>query len=168
MMIIIGLGTNLNNRIENLKLAIQKLDRLLLIKKSSSVYESEALLPIDHHKKWDRPFLNMALLCNADSSCNALMSSFKQVEREMGRNMEAKKWAPRVIDIDILLMDNILIKSDLLNIPHSQLLNRDFALVPAAEVGPRCVLPNTKMTLAYHLDEMKRRNKILLKNIGKL
>ena len=168
MLLIIGLGTNIGNRRNNLRNAIKNLSDILIIKKVSHIYESKALLQDNAPKKWDKDFLNMAILCDSQNAGVPLLNAIKEVEGELGRDLNAPKFSPRIIDIDILIADSIVINSDILKVPHSQLLNRDFALLPASEVAPKMVFPHTKKTLQEHLNIMKNFKKITLKNLGML
>jgi len=80
-------------------------------------------------------FLNQALLLTTNLSAKELMSSILQIEEKMGRQ-RLEKNGPRVIDIDILLFNDVIVEDRLLTIPHPALQYRRFALIPLAELLP--------------------------------
>ena len=140
---IIGLGSNLNKnnktRFDNLKAAIKLIQKSNIIDviKTSSVYLSDAQLPDNPPKNWDLDYLNLCLLIQTNLKPQDLLKDLKSIEKALGRE-QAKTWAPRVIDLDILLysnFDNQFISKDL-NIPHKHLFERPFALMPAFEIIP--------------------------------
>jgi len=134
-MIVLGLGTNLGNREEQLRRAVTALKPLLADLTCSPVYESSALLPENAAQEWDRAFLNMAVAGTTTLTPRALLAELKTLERSLGRTPRAH-WGPREIDIDILAYgDETLSEPDLI-IPHAALLERDFALIPFADIAP--------------------------------
>ena len=137
-MIILGLGTNIGDRLDNLRNVLTRISLLKKVKilKVSPVYESSALLPTEHDKAWDKSFLNAAIGISTELSPIELLAKIKEVERSMGRANDYLKWSPRVIDIDILTWgEEYFTKSELM-VPHPELVNRPFALWPAADLEP--------------------------------
>lgn len=134
-MVILGLGSNLGERFDYLGAAVWKLSFLLRGMEVSSIFESSALLPPDATPDMDIPFLNMAVRGETRLAPQALLAEIKNIEQELGRQ-ERCVWAPREIDIDILMMDDLAVATGALTIPHPELLNRDFALMPLAELAP--------------------------------
>jgi 2-amino-4-hydroxy-6-hydroxymethyldihydropteridine diphosphokinase len=134
-MVILGLGSNLGDRALNLKEALGRLGNVLTHMKASRLYETRALLPENAPGEWDINYLNLAVMGETTLSASDLLAAAKRIEREMGRK-PSKKWAPRIIDIDILAMDEAVVDTLELRIPHSHLLDRDFALLPFAELAP--------------------------------
>lgn len=136
-MIVLGLGTNCGRRYQHLRTAISHLAQLsdLKIINTSPIYESEALLPENAPKDWCKNYLNMAVSCESILSPEALLQQLKNIEKAMGRNYYAR-WSPRIIDIDILAWDDLLLKTDRLNIPHIGLEDRPFALWPLLDLTP--------------------------------
>ncbi|MEZ5691463.1 MAG: 2-amino-4-hydroxy-6-hydroxymethyldihydropteridine diphosphokinase [Rickettsiales bacterium] len=132
--IILGLGSNIGDRMENLRSAISKLTNYLLVESISSIFESVALLPEGAVEDWNKPFYNMVLVVTSDMSPDEIISITKAIEEEMGR-VKLGHWSPRNIDIDILLFDELVIKQDDLRIPHKEMLKRDFVLLPMVEVA---------------------------------
>lgn len=139
-MVILGLGSNIGERYDYLGAAVWKLSYLLQDMRLSRVLESRALLPPDPEPGTDRPFLNMAVrgICTLPPA--VLLDEVKTLEQELGR-VARGVWGPREIDIDILAVDGLVYREEGLAIPHPGLLNRDFVLVPLADVAPDWVYP---------------------------
>lgn len=134
-MVILGLGSNKGDREFYLRQASALLAGLLSGMRASGIYESKALLPPDAPKVWDAPFLNMAVIGETALDPRKLLASLKAIEAKLGRKPSGH-WAPREIDIDILAMGDTVLDTPSLSIPHQELLNRDFALLPLAELAP--------------------------------
>ncbi len=135
--IVFGLGSNLGNRLDYLSKTVKTITNQFGETKISPIYESEALLVPGSPPDWNRPYLNMAVMVKTDiSDPIKIFSKIKQIEASLGRTPTSKQWAPREIDIDILAMENIIIDSDELNVPHKHLLSRPFALWPLADLAP--------------------------------
>lgn len=142
-MIILGVGSNLGDRLANLRLALQHIKALfgVTVTRVSPVYISDALLPENAPADWDIPFLNAAIQCESSLEPLALLTALKKIEHILGREPDHPHWGPRVIDIDILAWDDRVIKSDALTIPHPGLLDRTFALWPLADLAPQWQFP---------------------------
>ena len=150
MKYVIGIGTNLGNKMLNIDVALNMLSKRLRIIRISSVYESRALLKTDMPKQWDMDFLNLAILIDFEESPLNLLATLKSVEKEMGREQNMPLWAPRIIDLDILIAENLLVKEENLQIPHKELLNRGFALIPASEIAPNFIHPFAQKKLCEY------------------
>lgn len=148
-MIILCLGSNLGDRLSHLRLALHYLRELpqLTIQQVSPVYISDALMPENAPPDWDTPYLNVALRCETTLSPHALLTQLKETEKRAGRLPE-KVWGPRIIDIDLLAWDDLVLQDEKLHIPHKQLEKRPFALWPLADVAPFWVHPNLQQTAA--------------------
>ena len=133
----LGLGSNINDRIGYLKQALDEIEDLkdTKILKSSSIYETE---PWGH--KEQNSFLNLVVLIETSLSPLSLIAELKDIEIKCGR-IKRDKWFEREIDIDILFFDDIILKSELLEIPHPQMQNRRFVLVPLNEIEPDFIHP---------------------------
>lgn len=138
--VILGLGSNIGDRMTNLRAAQDGLGELLADMQASSIYRSEALLPQNAPADWNCEFLNMAVMGKTTLAPEMLLASIKKLEGEMGRQSRGH-WGPREIDIDILAYDDVVMDSPELTIPHKELLNRDFALVPLCELAPDWCFP---------------------------
>ncbi len=137
----LALGTNLGDRLANLKAAIDLLSRSAVLGPRSNIYETPP---------WgyaDQPaFLNMAVKCKTDLDAASLLKRLKQIEVEVGR-VESFRWGPRQMDIDILFYDDLVFESESLVIPHPHLHERAFVLVPLADIAPDFVHPVLKKTI---------------------
>ena len=135
-MIYISLGSNLGNRIQNLRKAFELLSSTYLQNATYSVIlETEAIAPPDSPSSWNKPFLNMVVKGETELSPELFLKSMKEIEIEMGRPIFYDKWSPRIIDIDILFWDNIKINTEFLTIPHAQIKNRPFFIHLLALMG---------------------------------
>ncbi len=140
-MIILGLGTNIGDRLAYLEAAIRHLSEVVLnITAVSTIYESAALLKPGAPEDWNISFLNMAIMGETHLSPQALLTQIKYVEKRVGRQ-DRGEWAPREIDIDILAYDSLHIDESDLKIPHAYLCEREFALLPFAEIAPNWRYP---------------------------
>lgn len=145
----IGIGSNLGNREENCLHAIKLLEKGgIIVKKRSSLYETEPWGVKDQP-----PFLNMAIEIETALKPKELLKILKDVEKEVGRK-ESTKWGPRIIDLDILLIDNIVLNKDNLKIPHPFMHERDFVLRPLHEIAPSVKHPLLKMTVRELLQKL--------------
>lgn len=135
----IGLGSNLGNREKQLEKAIAAIASGLpaIILKKSSIIETE---PVDY---LDQPrFLNQVILIETDLRPHDLLRQLQKTEGDLGRTKSFPK-GPRTIDLDILLYDNIIMKTDDLIIPHPEIKNREFVLKHLLELEPDIMDPAT-------------------------
>lgn len=141
-MVILGLGTNLGDRLANLRQAYQLIKKIpqCSVLQASPVYISDALLPENAPQAWDRPHLNLALRCETTLTPLELLQQTKQIERQL-KSSDKEHWGPRVIDIDLLAWDDLIVYDDTLHIPHEHLHERPFALWPLADIAPRWCYP---------------------------
>ncbi|WP_150467376.1 dihydropteroate synthase [Francisella sp. SYW-9] len=137
MQYIIGIGTNIGFTLENIHLAIQALDSHEEIKviRKASLYSSKALLKEGAPKDWDINFINTAVKISSSLDPNELLIVLKNIEKNIGRDQNAPVWSPRIIDLDILAAEDLILEADNLSIPHKELLNRNFALAPLLELS---------------------------------
>ncbi len=143
MTVILGLGTNCGDRLEHLRRAIRELESTpaLRIEETSPLYESDAMLPDGAPPSWNLPFLNLALKIQTPLSAHELLDWAKKVEKKLGR-VQRERWAPREIDIDILAMGDLCLDSTRLSVPHKDLCERPFALLPLADLAPHWANPS--------------------------
>ena len=141
---VIGIGTNLGDKKKNISKVLGIIDISYKIIKISNLYESDALVLPEMAKQWQEKYYNMATLIETDQSTYQLFEELKDIEIRIGRDLNAGRYAPRIIDLDILIARDTNISNDKLTIPHEGLLVRDFALVPAQEVAPDFLLPSGK------------------------
>jgi 2-amino-4-hydroxy-6-hydroxymethyldihydropteridine diphosphokinase len=126
----LGLGANLGNRAENLRLALRYLSSLAPAREVSSLYETAPLGNVDQPA-----FYNAVCRVATGLPPEALLQYLKSVEFEIGRRC-APRWAPRPIDLDLLLYGRRTIDKPELTVPHPRLAERAFVLVPLAEIAP--------------------------------
>ena len=147
--IYLGLGTNLGNREKNLSLCLKELANSgeITLVRLSSVYESE---PCGYYEQPN--FYNMALEIATDLNPFQLLDVIKGIEQKMGRK-KTFHWGPRIIDIDILTYQNIVIDYPVLTIPHQHLHLRRFVLIPLKEITDRFIHPKFKKNIDQMLKE---------------
>lgn len=161
--VVLGLGSNMGDRSENIKKAIKLLSLSCLeIISLSDIYINEALLLNDSPESWNKDFLNISILGKTNLEPEELLSKIKDIEKRTGRELN-ERWAPRVIDIDILIYEDKIINKDNLTIPHKELLNRDFIILSLVDIIPNWYLPGTKKTI----DEIYKSSKIIRKSTKK-
>ncbi|MCX6734972.1 MAG: 2-amino-4-hydroxy-6-hydroxymethyldihydropteridine diphosphokinase [Candidatus Peregrinibacteria bacterium] len=131
----LSLGSNIENRKNNLEIAIKEIEKLGIIIKKSSIYETE---PVDY--KNQPSFLNSALLLETDLSPAELIIKLQEIEHKMGRVKEIEK-GPRNIDLDIIFYNNEIVREKHLRIPHPSYHKRNFVLTPLAEIEPEYTDP---------------------------
>jgi 2-amino-4-hydroxy-6-hydroxymethyldihydropteridine diphosphokinase len=143
-------GANLGNREENLARA-----RALLGQQCGTIASASSLYETAAWGKTDQPaFLNQALELHTDLNARQLIRRILKVEKIMGRVRE-EKYGPRIIDIDILLFNQEKHHYHFLKVPHPEMQNRRFALLPLAEIAPGLQHPVFKKTIRELLEECK-------------
>lgn len=141
---VLGIGGNVvaegEGPLHRLKQALNQLP--IDHKAASRFYESDALLPPGAPANWNRPYFNFAVKGQSTLPPQELLPIIKSLEIKLGRTPRGR-WAPREVDIDILVVDSLVIDdADLdLKIPHPGLLERPFALLPLVEVWPNWKYP---------------------------
>lgn len=131
----LALGTNLGNRPGNLRTAIRKLPPAVTVLAESRIYETLPWGVVDQP-----PFLNMVLCGETKLEPRMLLDRLKQLEADLGR-VATDRWGPRLIDVDILFYDDLVLDVPELNIPHARLHERGFVLVPLADLAPDLLHP---------------------------
>jgi len=136
--ILLGFGSNIGDGPGNLRIALRAAERAgIRIRRLSSIYFSSPVGPQDQNR-----FTNAVALAETVLSPEGLLIVCKSVELELGRDFGEKRWGPRVIDIDILLYGQKKVDELDLHIPHLEMGNRLFVLVPALEIAPDFVMPD--------------------------
>ena len=133
----IGLGSNLSNPIDQLKIALQSIDAIpsTQLQQSSSFFGSKPLGPQDQPD-----FVNAVCQIETELSAKELLQHLQKIELEQGR-IKKRHWGERLIDLDILLFGDEVISTDELTVPHTQIALRDFVLIPLVEIVPGLVIP---------------------------
>ncbi|MEA2161150.1 MAG: 2-amino-4-hydroxy-6-hydroxymethyldihydropteridine diphosphokinase [Solirubrobacteraceae bacterium] len=135
----LGLGSNIGDRRAHLAAAIAELPAHgVEVRRSSSVYETEPVgLVLDQPE-----FLNACLQVDTEHAPEALLDACKEVERIVGRAAGGIRHGPRIIDVDVLLLDALEYVSPRLRLPHAEVRSRRFVLVPLLELEPELTLPD--------------------------
>ena len=142
------IGGNMGDRLQNLHQAIALLEATCgPVIQQSAVYETAAWGKTDQ-----AAFLNQALLLTTSLTPQELITTILSVEEKMGR-LRMEKNGPRVIDIDIIFYNEVVMHEPHLTIPHPQLQNRRFVLVPLAEIAPGFVHPVLHKSVEQLLNE---------------
>jgi 2-amino-4-hydroxy-6-hydroxymethyldihydropteridine diphosphokinase len=142
------IGGNMGDRLQNLHQAIALLSATCgPVIQQSAVYETAAWGKTDQ-----AAFLNQALLLTTSLTPQELIATILSVEEQLGRRRMEKN-GPRVIDIDIIFYNNVVMHEPHLTIPHPQLQNRRFVLVPLQEIAPAFVHPVLHKTITELLEE---------------
>ena len=138
----LGLGANLGDRQNNLVQALQLLRSQMTIEQVSSCYETA---PVGYTEQ--PAFVNIACRASTELAPQELLRFVKQVEQRMGR-LATFRYGPRLIDVDILLYDEMVVDAPGLAIPHPRMAERAFVLVPLAEIAPSLRHPVLRRTMA--------------------
>jgi 2-amino-4-hydroxy-6-hydroxymethyldihydropteridine diphosphokinase len=147
---VILMGTNTGDLLSNINTALTFIKvRCGAIINKSSVYRTEPW------GKTDQPFfLNQVLILETKLTVKNLLKTLLQIEHDMGRE-RTEKWAPRLIDLDILFYDDLITDDTGLTIPHPHLHERRFTLQPLAEVLPHFIHPVFNKTVQQLLSEVR-------------
>lgn len=138
------LGSNMNDPARQVKLAVQQIAKLpeLRILQKSSLQRTKAYGKTDQDD-----FYNQVLSLESAVDPQAMMTALLKIETQMGRQ-RGQKWGPRIIDIDILLIQDMIIDSDNLIVPHYDMHRRAFVLELLTEIAPDIVHPKLNKTIA--------------------
>jgi 2-amino-4-hydroxy-6-hydroxymethyldihydropteridine diphosphokinase len=147
--VVLGLGGNMGDRLSLLKKAGKLLSQQMKLKVESSVYQTSA---------WGGnsklPYLNQVMVMNTLLSAEDCLDFILRVENQLGRE-RTLKWGDRTMDIDILYYDDDIINTERLKVPHPELAERNFVLVPLAEILPKYVHPELKKNSITLMNECK-------------
>ena len=154
--VFLGIGTNLGNRGNNLKEAVTFIEEHIgQVLKSSFIYETEPW----GFQSGDE-FLNMVVKVETKLIPSGLMEKILMIESLMGRVRGEKQYSSRVIDIDILLYERMVINEKSLKIPHPLMHDRKFVMVPLCEIEPEMVHPVLNKTMVSLLKSSKDKSKV--------
>jgi len=143
----LGLGSNIEPKVEFLQNAINELNKIGKVTKKSAIYESMPWGNIQQNN-----FINAVVRFYSDLNPFHLLSHVKEIEKKIGRKRYNEIWGPREIDIDILFADNICINKDYLTIPHKYFKQRNFVLKPMAELNHIYKPENNENKVKYYLE----------------
>ncbi len=147
----IGLGSNLGERLLNLKKSLELIfeEPGLYFKSCSNVYETE---PVGG--PYQGPFLNACMSVKTSLAPTLLLQKMLAVEEKMKRGRK-EKWGPRIIDLDLLIYEGINMNTPVLQLPHPRLTERVFVLIPLADIAPDLFLPGKGNTVQSILANRK-------------
>ena len=141
----IGIGSNLGEPQVNCQTAIGGLMAVpeTVVTQMSSLYETEPL-----GVKGQNWFINAVIEINTDLSPDELLAALFNIEKEM-RRVRLERWGPRIIDLDLLFYENLILKKPGLEVPHPEIRNRSFVLIPLAEIRPDLIHPVFNQTIDH-------------------
>ncbi|MFQ6004106.1 MAG: 2-amino-4-hydroxy-6-hydroxymethyldihydropteridine diphosphokinase [Woeseia sp.] len=152
----VGLGSNLDSPRDNVAAAVRALDdieatRLIRV---SPLYRSA---PLDGSEQPD--YINAVASLLTQLDVRGLLDQLRRIELEQGRVRDSDKWAPRIIDLDLLLYSNAIIDEEGLKVPHPGVGERNFVLLPLADIAPHLKIPRlgSVASLAGRVDRCKPR-----------
>ena len=141
-------GGNLGDRQQNLAIAVDHINE-----QCGSIITASSLYKTAAWGNTDQPaFLNQALEISTFLNARQLIRRLLKIEKQMGR-IRKEKYGPRLIDIDILLFNNEKHNYQFLKLPHPEMQNRRFALLPLAEIAPATLHPVLNKTITELLNE---------------
>lgn len=139
--IFLSMGSNLGDRLTNLQDAIRSLPPNIQLLSQSQIYETE---PWGYTEQ--PAFLNLVIKANTELSPKNVLTFIKDIEVALGRKATFR-YGPRLIDLDILLYDDLVLNSPGLTIPHPRLCDRGFVLIPLSEIAPDFTHPGNRKTI---------------------
>ncbi len=150
--VVFGIGSNVGNREFYLNQAVDllKCNLELFGLKKSNIFKNQAMLLPNSPQEWNVEFFNIAVSGDVDLDKNnpqKILEITQKIEKEIGRQ-DRGRWAPREIDIDILIIDGFAIKiENQLEIPHPGIFSRDFFIKTVAEIEPKLLANLSKNSL---------------------
>jgi 2-amino-4-hydroxy-6-hydroxymethyldihydropteridine diphosphokinase len=146
----IALGSNIGDRFNYLRKAIQQLNKYPEIElvNYSSVYETD---PVGYEDQ--DLFLNMVIEVQTEWNPYQLLDACLKTEVELGRKRDVR-WGPRTIDLDILLYNQENIETEKLIVPHPRMGERNFVMIPLLEISPDIILPGRETSLEAGISEL--------------
>lgn len=149
----IALGSNIGNRYDYLRKAIQRLNdhpEVVLVN-HSSIYETD---PVGYEDQ--DLFLNMVIEVQTECSAHELLNICLKLEVELGRRRDVR-WGPRTIDLDILLYNQENIETEKLIVPHPRMGERNFVMIPLLEINPDIIIPGKETSLELGINELSNK-----------
>ena len=142
--VFIGVGSNQGERLEHISKAVRAvgaLERVRLCRMATIIETAPAGGPPQG------PYLNTVIEIETSLAPRELLTGLKGIERQFGRNLSGARWAPRPIDLDVLLYDDCVVEEPDLKIPHERMHVRRFVLEPLAQLAPDAIHPVLKQSI---------------------
>lgn len=147
--VLVGLGSNLGDRLANLRSAVDGMAAFMQVEAVSPVYETAPMYDTDQGA-----YLNMAVTGLTGLEPRPLLDALKALERRIGR-VRSHRYGPRSIDLDIVFYDDRVVREPGLEIPHPRLSERAFVLAPAADIAPDWRHPRTGKSVVEYLEDLR-------------
>lgn len=141
----IALGSNLGDKLKYIMDAVHLInnDDCCEVKKMSSVYLTRPYGNPDQEN-----FLNAVVEAETSYDHLELLNCLKMYEQHLGR-IKRLKWSPREIDLDLLFFNDLIYSDETVTIPHPEIMQRDFVLIPLCEIAPRFIHPELKKKICH-------------------
>jgi 2-amino-4-hydroxy-6-hydroxymethyldihydropteridine diphosphokinase len=154
MICYIGVGSNLGDRLENIREALVLLEATqgIRIKRLSELYETE---PWGGTQR-QNDYFNLVIEIESVKPPEELLKKIKEIERKVGRKARKARWASREIDLDILFCNDLVIEKKRLKVPHPLIQERFFVLKPLADLAPDFKHPLLHLDIETMLASLKR------------
>jgi 2-amino-4-hydroxy-6-hydroxymethyldihydropteridine diphosphokinase len=147
----ISIGSNLGDPMQNCCGGVRALceDGAVELVAQSPFYETQ---PVDYtDQNW---FINTAVFVRTRLSPQTLLDKTQAIQKRFGRKSDAVRFGPRILDLDIIFYDNIILDSENLKIPHPRMHKRRFVLQPICDIDPTVVHPGMGKSVQYLLNHM--------------
>ena len=165
----VSIGSNIGDRLENIQSSLDLIhSRIACLTGISCIYESESI-GFDGDD-----FYNICASFFSEISPYLVMQQLLEIEKTLGRNRsDETKYISRIIDIDILLIEDLVIDSEELKVPHPEMCNRRFVMEPLIEIDPNLIHPVSKVSLkeiyeAFDQNQKIQKKDLVLNNPGNL
>lgn len=155
----IGLGSNLDNPLDQVLQAIKELANLGQSRfiACSRIYKSH---PMQTPNEIEQPdFVNAVVALETTLDATGLLYGLREIENKHQRHRDEQRWGPRTLDLDILLYGDQILNTSVLTIPHAGISERDFVLFPLQDIAPDLNIPGkgpiselVKQCISHHLE----------------
>lgn len=152
--VFLGLGSNLGDRLQNLRFAREALRELGEVTATSPIYLTAPVYYVDQDS-----FLNCVIRLSTPLPPQNLLARLRMIEASLRRERTIPN-GPRTIDLDILFFGNQILSTPELTVPHSRLAERAFVLIPLAEIAPTFVHPVLQRTVQDLLSSLPERTAV--------
>lgn len=159
---VVALGANLGEPRASFARALDEIERDVgpILARSAFVETAPLVLPGDDPAKHP-PYLNGAVLVGTTLAPDAILTALHRIEQGLGRDRarESARWQPRTIDLDLIALDDLVLDTPSLVLPHPRMQEREFVLAPLVEIWPDWRHPRLGRTATALLDELRSATK---------